>query len=432
MKKMHLVASPELRGRVIFLLCALILFRVGAHVPVPGVNSAALAELYRGGSSNNIFGMLNMFSGGSLERFSVFAIGVMPYISASIVMQLAAEVVPLLKSLKKEGEQGRKIITKYTRVATIAFAAVQSIIAAAFVFEQGVVVVDKLEFFVSSVICLVGGTMFLMWLGEQITERGLGNGISLIITIGILASMPSSVEKFIVLCGERPILSIILSLSILILVYFVVFFENALRKIPIHYAKGGRSLHLTRDDKSAYIPFKLNMAGVIPPIFASSIMSFPMILIGWISGRNVVSNNKLLAQMIGILQHGNLSYILLFAACVIFFCYFYTALAFSPKEMAENLKKSGAFVPNIRPGDQTSKYLEGVVIHLTLFGSLYIATICLIPELLTLFDGVTFYFGGTSLLILVMVALEFNVQLTSFRLNQHYDKLINSPISIDK
>lgn len=419
--KANLLANPDLRKRLMFLLGALIVFRIGAHVPVPGVDAAALAKLYES-AGGGILGMLNMFSGGSLERFSIFAIGIMPYISASIIMQLAAEIVPSLKALKKEGDAGRKIITKYTRMGTVALAAVQSFGVATFVYQQGIVVTNQFEFFVSTVTCLVGGTMFLMWLGEQITERGIGNGISLIITAGIVSGIPSGIIQLWMLTQQNAI-SLLTSIGVvfgaLLLTYGVVYFESALRKVPVHYAK-----RQVMSGQGSHLPFKLNMAGVIPPIFASSIIMAPGMLAGWLNQSDPTGwVNKIAAQ----LQHGQPVYMILFASSIIFFCYFYTALAFSPKEMAENLKKSGAFIPSIRPGEQTSRYLENVVLRLTFYGALYITVVCLIPEFLTTGLGIPFYLGGTSLLILVVVTMDFNTQLASYRMSQQYEDLIKRP-----
>lgn len=411
----------DLKKRLVFLFGALVVFRIGAHIPVPGVDAVALAKLYES-AGNGILGMLNMFSGGSLERFSIFAIGIMPYISASIIVQLASEILPSLKALKKEGEAGRKVITKYTRYGTVLLAILQSLGVASFVFQQGVVVTSSLEFHISTVVSLVTGTMFLMWLGEQITERGIGNGISLIITAGIAAGIPSGIARLVTLTSQGS-MSMLMAVSIvvaaLLLIYVVVYFESAQRKIPIHYAK--RQFSGVMQAQNTHMPFKLNMAGVIPPIFASSIILFPSTLLSWFGSNDT---NSWLHKVSELLQHGQLLYIALFAATVVFFCYFYTALVFSPKEMAENLKKSGAFVPGIRPGEQTSKYLEKVVLRLTLFGALYITTICLIPEFLTTALNVPFYLGGTSLLILVVVTMDFSTQVNSYRLTQQYEKLM--------
>ena len=409
-----LFSNPELRKRIMFLMGALIVFRIGAHVPVPGVDAAALADLYKTQGSG-ILDMLNMFSGGSLERFSVFAIGIMPYISASIVMQLASEIIPSLKALKKEGESGRKIITKYTRMGTVVLAAMQSFGVAAFVLQQQIVVIPAIEFYISTITCLVGGTMFLMWLGEQITERGIGNGISLLITAGIVAGIPKGIMQLWTLRDSIGILtSIAVVVGAALLTYAVVCFESAQRKVPIHYAKRqtGR--------QSVFMPFKLNMAGVIPPIFASSIIMFPTVLMSWV-GNNP---NSLLGKILGMMQHGQPIFTVVFASAIIFFCYFYTALTFNPKEMAENLKKSGAFIPSIRPGEQTSRYLEKIVLCLTLFGALYITVVCLIPEILTSYLGIPFYLGGTSLLILVVVVMDFSTQISSYNTTQRYEDFI--------
>lgn len=406
---------PDFKKRLMFLLGALVVFRIGAHVPVPGVNAAALADLYNN-QGGGLLSMLNMFSGGSLERFSIFAIGIMPYISASIVMQLASEIFPTLKALKKEGEAGRKVITKYTRLGTVALATLQSFGVAAFVYQQNIVVISQIEFYIAAVSGLVGGTMFLMWLGEQITERGIGNGISILIIAGIISSLPAGIVQLI---GMEPLTQIMVVLGALLLLYVSVFFESALRKVPVHYAK--RQVASFGQGQSSHLPFKLNMAGVIPPIFASSIIMLPTMLMGWLGN---VSPDGLLGKVLVLLQHGQPVYILLFAASIIFFCYFYTALAFSPKEIAENLKKSGAFVPSIRPGEQTSRYLENVVMRLTLFGSLYITAICLVPEILTGVLNIPFYLGGTSLLIVVVVAMDFRTQIASYQVTQQYEHLI--------
>lgn len=413
----------DLKKRLVFLLGALVVFRIGGHIPVPGVDAVALAKLFEG-ARDGIFGMLNMFSGGSLERFSIFAIGIMPYISSSIIVQLASEIVPSLKALKKEGEAGRKIITKYTRYGTVLLAVLQSFWAASSVYQKGVVVTTALEFYISTVVCLVTGTMFLMWLGEQITERGIGNGISLIITAGIVSGIPSGIVQLLTLSEQRSMLmAVSIVIGILLLIYAVVYFESAQRKVPVHYAKRQFGSGMM-PGQSIHMPFKLNMAGVIPPIFASSIILFPSTLLGWLGSNNT---NSVLHKVAAMLQHGQPLYIVLFATTIIFFCYFYTALVFSPKEMAENLKKSGAFVPGIRPGEQTSRYLEKVVLRLTLFGALYITIICLIPEFLTTALKVPFYLGGTSLLILVVVTMDFRTQINSYRMSSQYEDLMSRP-----
>ena len=412
----------DLKNRLLFLLGALVVFRIGAHIPVPGVDAAALAKLYES-ASGGMLGMLNMFSGGSLERFSIFAIGIMPYISASIIVQLASEIMPSLKALKKEGEAGRRVITKYTRYGTVLLALLQSFGVATFVYQQNIVVASQLEFYVSTVVCLVTGTMFLMWLGEQMTERGIGNGISLIITAGIAAGIPAGISRVLTLTSQGSmsmLMAVAIVIGALLLIYVVVYFESAQRKIPVHYAKRQVGNRLVQG-QSTHMPFKLNMAGVIPPIFASSIILFPSTLLSWFGSTNT---DNWFYKAAALLQHGQPVYILLFAATIIFFCYFYTALVFSPREMAENLKKSGAFVPGIRPGEQTSRYLEKVVLRLTFFGALYITIICLIPEFLTTALNVPFYLGGTSLLILVVVTMDFSTQIASYRMTQQYEHLM--------
>ena len=415
----------DLRRRLLFLLGALIVFRVGAHIPVPGVNAAALANSFKEGNAG-ILGMLNLFSGGSLERFSIFAIGIMPYISASIIIQLVAEVLPSLKALKKEGEAGRRTLTKYTRWGTLLVAVVQASTAAAFVYQQpDLVVIGRTEFYISTITCLVTGTMFLMWLGEQMTERGIGNGVSLLITAGIVAALPSAVSNLLNLAttGDSRRYGAILFVLFggLCLIYLVVYIESAQRKIPIHYARRQIGNRIVQGQKT-HLPFKINMAGVIPPIFASSVILFPSQIIGWLDKR--VDGNVLVDFISANLSPGKSLYLVVFAAAIIFFCYFYTALVFSPREMAENLKKSGAFVPGIRPGEQTSNYLEKVVMRLTFFGALYITIICLIPEFVTGVLGIPFHLGGTSLLILVVVTMDFGTQVASYRMNQQYEHLM--------
>jgi preprotein translocase subunit SecY len=412
----------DLKNRLLFLLGALVVFRIGSHIPVPGVDGAALTKLYES-AGGGILSMLNMFSGGSLQRFSIFAIGVMPYISASIIVQLASEIIPSLKALKKEGEAGRRTLTKYTRYGTVLLATLQSFGAAAFVYQQNVVVSGQFEFYLSTMVCLVTGTMFLMWLGEQITERGIGNGISLIITAGIAASLPAGIGRLLTLTSQGSIsylMAVALIIGALALIYAVVYIESAQRKVPVQYAKrqvGNRIMQA----QNSHLPFKLNMAGVIPPIFASSIILFPSTLLSWFGSAN---QDGWLQKLATLLQHGQPVYILLFAATIIFFCYFYTALVFSPREMAENLKKSGAFVPGIRPGEQTSRYLEKVVLRLTFWGAIYIAIVCLIPEVLTSAMNVPFYLGGTSLLILVVVTMDFKTQIASYVMSSQYEHLM--------
>ena len=420
-KQSKLWSNREFRSRVIFLLGSLIVFRIGSHIPVPGVDANALAQVYQQGANGSILSMFNIFSGGALERFSIFAIGIMPYISSSIIMQLASEILPTLKNMKKEGNVGRKLITKYTRLGTVLLAAIQSIGVATFVLSQKIVVISPFEFYISTVTCLVGGTMFLMWLGEQITERGIGNGISLLITAGIISGIPSAITLLNNLAQERPLLAASLLFVVLLLVLGIVFIESALRKVPIQYAKQQNANGHSLNNSVAHIPFKLNMAGVIPPIFASSIIMLPSMLLNWLN-----PGSSAVGKVLSILRHGQIAYMIVFAATIIFFCYFYTALAFSPREIAENLKKGGAFVPGVRPGDKTAQYLENVVLRLTLFGALYIAFVCLLPEVLTSFVGVPFYLGGTSLLILIVVVMYFNTQIMSYRVTQRYEGLVSS------
>ncbi|MFN4236378.1 MAG: preprotein translocase subunit SecY [Vogesella sp.] len=413
----------DLRRRIFFLIGALIVYRIGAHVPVPGINPVELAKLFQS-SQTGLLDMFNMFSGGALERFTVFALGIMPYISASIVLQLASEIVPTLKQLKKEGDAGRRKITQYTRYATLALATFQSFGIAVMLFKQpNLVAVPQLEFYVTTVVTLVTGTMFLMWLGEQITERGLGNGISLIICAGIAAGVPAAIGKTLTLTsqGSLPILLVIaLFVAVIAVTYLVVFVERGQRKVLVNYAKrqvGNRVVQ----GQSTHMPLKLNMAGVIPPIFASSIILFPATVLGWFGNTEGLGLLKSIADK---LHPGQPVYVLLYAAAIIFFCYFYTALVFNPKETADNLKKSGAFIPGIRPGEQTSRYIEKIILRLTLIGAIYITLVCLMPEFLILNWNVPFYFGGTSLLIMVVVTMDFMAQVQSYVLSHQYEGLL--------
>lgn len=412
----------ELFKRLWFLVGALVVFRIGAHIPVPGIDPLELAKIFQSNQAG-LLSMVNMFSGGALSRFSIFALGIMPYISASIILQLSSEVFPYLMQLKKEGDAGRKKITQYTRYATVLLALVQSFGIATWLFkQQGLVVDDQLHFFVTTIVCLVTGTMFLMWLGEQITERGIGNGSSLIITSGIISGIPSAVAKTLSLVsqGSMSIISILLVIVIVAgITYGVIFVERAQRKIPINYAKrqvGNRIMQA----QSSHLPLKINMAGVIPAIFASSIILFPATLFGWL-GRGKLS---FLSSVSDMLHPGQPLYMVLYASAIIFFCFFYTALVFNPKETADNLKKSGAFIPGIRPGENTSKYVEKVLLRLTLGGAIYIATVCLFPELLILKWHVPFYFGGTSLLIIVVVVMDFMTQVQSQVMSVQYEGLM--------
>jgi preprotein translocase subunit SecY len=413
----------DLNRRILFLVGALIVYRIGAHVPVPGINPAELAKLFQS-SQTGLLDMFNMFSGGALQRFTVFALGIMPYISASIVLQLASEIVPMLKQLKKEGDAGRRKITQYTRYATLALASFQSFGIAVMLFKQPhLVIVPQLEFYVTTVVSLVTGTIFLMWLGEQITERGLGNGISLIICAGIAAGVPAAIGKTLTLTsqGSLPILLVIaLFVAVIAVTYLVVYVERGQRKVLVNYAKrqvGNRVVQ----GQSTHMPLKLNMAGVIPPIFASSIILFPATVLGWFGNTEGLGVLKSIADK---LHPGQPVYVLLYAAAIIFFCYFYTALVFNPKETADNLKKSGAFIPGIRPGEQTSRYIEKIILRLTLIGAIYITLVCLMPEFLILNWHVPFYFGGTSLLIMVVVTMDFMAQVQSYVLSHQYEGLL--------
>lgn len=413
----------DLKRRLWFLLGALVVYRLGTHIPVPGIDPAQLEQLFNS-QSGGILGMFNMFSGGALQRFSVLALGIMPYISASIIMQLMTVVSPQLEAMKKEGEAGRRKITQYTRYGTVALALFQSLgIAVALEAQPGLVLDPGMTFRLTTVVTLTTGTMFLMWLGEQITERGIGNGISLIIFAGIVAGLPRAISGTLDLVRTGAF-SIPLALSIFVAValvtYLVVFVERGQRKIIVNYAKrqvgnkifGGQSSHL---------PLKLNMAGVIPPIFASSIILFPATLAGWFGSHEGMTWLK---DVSGALSMGQPLYVMLYATAIIFFCFFYTALVYNPKETADNLKKSGAFLPGIRPGEQTARYIEKVMMRLTLVGAFYITLVCLLPEILILKFNVPFYFGGTSLLIIVVVTMDFMAQVQAYLMTHQYDSLL--------
>jgi preprotein translocase subunit SecY len=413
----------DLKRRLLFLLGALIVFRIGSFIPVPGIDQDVLAELFkqqRGG----ILDMFNMFSGGALSRFSIFALGIMPYISASIIMQLMSVVSPTLEALKKEGESGRRKITQYTRYGTFGLALFQSIgIAIALESQRNLVLEPGLMFRFTAMVTLTTGTMFLMWLGEQITERGIGNGISLIIFAGIAAGFPQAIAGTLELArtGAFSIPFVIFIFALVVLVTaFVVFVERGQRKILVNYAKRqvGRKVY---GGQTSHLPLKLNMAGVIPPIFASSIILFPATLVGWFGQ---TEGFTWLRDVASTLSPGQPIYVLLYASAIIFFCFFYTALVFNPKETAENLKKSGAFVPGIRPGDQTSRYIERIMMRLTLTGSIYVTLVCLLPELLIVWKNVPFYFGGTSLLIIVVVTMDFMAQVQAYVMSHQYESLL--------
>ena len=417
----------ELRQRLIFLVLALLVFRLGAHIPVPGIDPDQLAQLFAG-QKDGILGMFNLFSGGALSRFTVFALGIMPYISASIIMQLMTIVVPSLESLKKEGQAGQRKITQYTRYGTVFLATFQALgISVALQAQPGLVLNPGLIFELNTVVTLVTGTMFLMWLGEQITERGLGNGISIIIFGGIVSGLPSAIGSLLELVrtGSMNIVSALLIVVICIAVtYFVVFVERGQRRILVNYAKRqvGNKIY---GGQSSYFPLKLNMAGVIPPIFASSIILFPATIAGWFtSGEPTNMFSRIIKDLAATLAPGQPVYTILYAAAIIFFCFFYTALIFNSRDTAENLKKSGAFVPGIRPGDQTARYIDKILVRLTLAGAIYMVLVCLLPEFLVLKYNVPFYFGGTSLLIIVVVAMDFMSQVQSYVMQQQYGSLM--------
>ena len=413
----------DLRRRLVFLLLALVVYRIGAHIPVPGIDPAQLEQLFKG-QQGGILSLFNMFSGGALSRFTVFALGIMPYISASIIMQLMTYVVPAFEQLKKEGEAGRRKITQYTRFGTLGLAIFQAMgIALALEGQAGLVIDPGMGFRLTAVVSLVAGTMFLMWLGEQITERGLGNGISILIFAGIAAGLPNAIGGLLELVrtGAMSILVSLFIIALVILVtYFVVFVERGQRKILVNYARrqvgnkvyGGQSSHL---------PLKLNMAGVIPPIFASSIILLPTTIVSWVSTGD---STRWLRDIASALSPGQPIYVALYAAAIVFFCFFYTALVFNSRETADNLKKSGAFIPGIRPGDQTARYIDKILLRLTLAGAVYITAVCLLPEFLILEYNVPFYFGGTSLLIIVVVTMDFMAQVQNHLMSQQYESLL--------
>ena len=413
----------DLRRRLVFLLLALVVYRIGAHIPVPGIDPVQLQQLFKG-QSGGILSLFNMFSGGALSRFTVFALGIMPYISASIIMQLMTYVVPAFEQMKKEGEAGRRKITQFTRYGTLGLAVFQSFgISLALEGTAGLVMEPGFGFRFSTVISLTAGTLFLMWLGEQITERGLGNGISILIFGGIAAGLPSALGGFgsLISSGSMsPIVAMLIVLVVLAVTYLVVFIERGQRKILVNYARrqvgnrvyGGQSSHL---------PLKLNMAGVIPPIFASSIILLPATVVSWFA----TGDSMLwLRDISAALAPGQPVYVGMYAAAIIFFCFFYTALVFNSRETADNLKKSGGFVPGIRPGDQTARYIDKILLRLTMVGAMYITFVCLLPEFLILKYNVPFYFGGTSLLIIVVVTMDFMSQVQNYMMSQQYDSLL--------
>ncbi len=412
----------DLKRRLLFVLLAIFVFRVGSYIPVPGLNPQRLQELFNA-QQGNIIGLFNMFSGGALMRFSVFALGIMPYISASIIIQLLTVLMPQLAEIKKEGEAGQRKINKYTRYGTLFLATFQAIGVSKMLASHGIALAPGMSFYFTTALTLVTGTMFLMWLGEQVTERGIGNGISIIIFSGIVAGLPSAIGRTLeqVREGQLQVIGLLLILLAIVgVVALVVFIERGQRRIAINYARrmqGGKLYSA----QSSHLPLKINMSGVIPPIFASSIILFPATLAQWFGhGKGM----EWLGAMGVALQPGQPLHMILFAAAIIFFCFYYTALVFNPKETAENLKKSGAFIPGIRPGDQTANYVDMVMTRLTFAGAIYVTLICLLPELLILVWNVPFYFGGTSLLIIVVVVMDFMAQIRAHVMSFQYESLL--------
>lgn len=418
----------DLRQRLVFLLLALVVYRFGTHIPVPGINPTVMQQLFAA-QSDGIVGFFNMFSGGALSRFSVFALGIMPYISASIIMQLMSAVVPSLEALKKEGESGRRKITQYTRYGTVVLALLQafgiaSTLQAYMASYPGLIYSPGPMFIFTTVVTLVTGTMFVMWLGEQITERGLGNGISILIFAGIVAGLPAALAGMFELVSQNQIgafAAIVILALVIVVTALVVFVERGQRRITVNYAKRqvGNKIY---GGQSSHLPLKINMAGVIPPIFASSILLFPATIANWFSNANQI---RWLSDLSAALQPGQPLYITVFTALIIFFCFFYTALVFNSRETADNLKKSGAFVPGIRPGQHTAKYIDKILMRLTLVGAIYITLVCLVPEFLRMqWQNVPFYFGGTSLLIIVVVTMDFMAQVQAYMMSNQYDSLL--------
>jgi len=412
----------ELRQRLFFLIGALVVYRSGTFIPVPGIDPLALEQFFEQ-QSGTILSMFNMFSGGALSRMSIFALGIMPYISASIIMQMATHVVPSLGQLRKEGETGRQKITQYTRYGTVILCCFQSMAAATALQNQGVVINPGSSFVLTAAVTLVTGTMFLMWLGEQITERGVGNGISMIILASIVSGLPSAIGGTLELVstgGMNQAMPFMLGILVLGVTFFVVFMERAQRRITVNYAKRqqGRRMYA---GQTSHLPFKINMSGVIPPIFASSLILFPATIASWFGTSQAVSWLQTVAAR---LSPGQPLYIAIYAGLIIFFCFFYTALVFNSRETADNLKRSGAFIPGIRPGQQTAEYIDKVLTRLTFWGAMYITGVCLLPEFMILQFSVPFYFGGTSLLIIVVVSMDFMSQLQAHMMSHQYDGLL--------
>jgi len=412
----------ELWARLRFLLLAIVVYRIGAHIPVPGIDPLKLAELFRQ-NEGTILALFNMFSGGALERMSIFALGIMPYISASIIMQLMTAVSPHLEQLKKEGEAGRRKISQYTRQATLVLALIQAFGMSMGLASQGVAFAAGFGFHLVAIVTFVAGAMFMMWLGEQITERGVGNGISMLIFAGIVAGLPSAIGQSLELARRdeiNPLALVVIALLAVAIIAFVVFIERGQRRIAVHYAKRqqGRKQYTAQ---TSHLPLKVNMAGVIPAIFASSLLLFPASIATWFGQSDNMGWLQNVAQA---LAPGNPLYLILFSAGIIFFCFFYTALVFNPKDVAENLKRSGAFIPGIRPGEQSARHIDGVLTRLTLFGALYMTAVCLLPQFLQVAAKVPFYLGGTSLLIVVVVVMDFMSQVQSHLYSHQYDSLM--------
>jgi len=415
----------EIRSRVLFLIGALVVYRIGTYIPVPGIDPAQVAQFFKD-HSDTIFGVVNMFSGGALSRLSIFAMGVMPYISASIIIQMMSMVVPQLMELRKEGESGRRKMTEYTRYATVGLAAVQSFAAAGGLVKAHMTLIEGWQFLFIATITMTTGTLFLMWLGEQITERGIGNGISMIILAGIVAGLPGAIDSAAEAVSSgamNPPFALVLLLLVLGTTTFVVFVERAQRRITVNYAKRqvGRRMYA---GQSSHLPFKLNMSGVIPPIFASSLLLFPATVTAWFgtNAQGPISNFMLeVSQALG---YGQPLHLVIYALLIIFFCFFYTALVFNARDTSDNLRKSGAFIQGIRPGQQTADYIDRVLTRLTLWGALYVTAVCLLPEILASSQGVPFHFGGTSLLIVVVVVMDFMAQLQAHLMSHHYPGLL--------
>jgi preprotein translocase subunit SecY len=415
----------EIRNRLLFLIGALVVYRIGTFIPVPGINPAEVARFFND-QSNTILGIVNMFSGGALSRLSIFAMGVMPYISASIIIQMMSMVIPSLMELRKEGESGRRKMTEYTRYATVVLAAFQSFAAASALAKGGMTLIAGWQFLFVATITMCTGTLFLMWLGEQITERGVGNGISMIILAGIVAGLPGAIGSTAeaVSSGEmQGPFALLLVILVLGTTAFVVFVERAQRRITVNYAKRqvGRRMYA---GQSSHLPFKLNMSGVIPPIFASSLLLFPATLASFFGANSEGPVASAMQSIAAALGYGQPLHLVIYALLIIFFCFFYTALVFNARDTADNLKKSNAFIPGIRPGQQTADYIDKVLTRLTLWGALYVTAVCLLPEILVSSQGVPFHFGGTSLLIVVVVVMDFMAQLQAHMMSHHYPGLL--------